>query len=214
MAKLIVRPAMEQPAQVIELKPGLNRLGRSAENDWVFAHPGVSDPHCEILVDNDFVFVRDLESTNGTFVDGSPVRESALYSGQALRIGPVEMILDAPTVHLALPELPRPEPVVVAPPPPLEDGHPACLNHPARHAVWECPHCSQVYCDACIHKLRRVGGNLVKLCPACSNPCHFTAWSVMMQKRKKGFLGTLVSKMTDRIRRTTRQLARPPSNRP
>ena len=60
--------------------------------------PEISESHCEVLVENDFVFVRDLKSSNGTFIDGDVIRESALYSGQALQIGLVEMVLDAPPI--------------------------------------------------------------------------------------------------------------------
>src|SRR5262249_37144736 len=99
MAKLIVKPTEDRSARVIELKPGLNRFGRSSANDFQFPYAEISETHCEVLVENDFVFVRDLDSSNGTYIDGDPVRESALYSGQALQIGLVEMILDAPPIN-------------------------------------------------------------------------------------------------------------------
>jgi hypothetical protein len=210
MAKLIIKASEEQPARVIELKPGVNRFGRSSLNDQMFPFPEISEKHCEILVDNDFVFVRDLDSSNGTFIDGDPIRESALYSGQVLQIGLVEMTLDAPQIHLALPELPKPESIKVPVAAPLPDGYPACLGHANRHAIWECPHCTRVFCDECIRKLRRVGGVHLKLCPSCSNPLRFTAWSEMMRKKKKGFFGSLVSKLTDGIKRTTSRLSHPP----
>ncbi len=207
MAKLIIGSTGGQPAEVLELKPGVNRFGRSAENDHVLADPEISDLHCEVLVDNDFIFVRDLDSTNGTFIDGDAIRESALYSGQRLRLGSIEMILDAPPIRLALPELPKPERTdIPSAPTPLADGYPSCLGHANRHAVWECPHCSRLFCDECIRKLRRVGGAQLKLCPSCSNPCKLTAWSEMMRNKKKGFFGTLVTKLTEGIKRTTRPL--------
>jgi hypothetical protein len=208
MAKLIIKSDVGKAAQVIDLKPGVNRFGRSPENDHALIDSGISDFHCEILVDNEFVFVRDLDSTNGTFIDGDPIKESALYCGQTLRIGPVGMVLDAPPIHLAVPELPKPEPERPEPPPPLEDGYPACLNHAARHAIWECPHCFSVYCDECIRRLRRVGGTQMKLCPVCSNPCKLTAWSELMRKKKKGFFGALFAKLADGIKHTTKNLTR------
>ena len=159
-------------------------------------------------MDNDFVFVRDLDSTNGTFIDGDSIRESALYGGQMLRLGRVELLLDAPAIRLALPELPKPEQVTVPKPVPLADGYPSCLRHTTRHGIWECPHCTRVYCDECIRKLRRVGGMHLKLCPACSNLCQLTAWSEMMRNKKKGFFGTLVSKLSEGIKRTTKQMPR------
>ena len=91
-------------------------------------------------------------------IDRQPVRESALYSGQTLQIGPMQMLLDAPEVRLAIPELPPPEQPFEVKIQPLPDGYPACLNHAVRHAVWECTFCGRHYCDGCIRKLRRIGG--------------------------------------------------------
>jgi pSer/pThr/pTyr-binding forkhead associated (FHA) protein len=215
MAKLIVKSEGELQERVFELKPGVNRFGRSSKNDYMFPYPEISEVHCEVLVDNDFVFVRDLESSNGTFIDGDPIRESALYSGQALQIGLVKLVLDAPVAQVSLPELPKPESTKAPESVLLADGYPSCLGHVKRHAIWECPHCTRVYCDECIRKLRRVGGIHLKLCPTCSNPCRLTAWSEMMRKKKKGFFGSIVSKLTDGIKRTTSRLTRPsPPPRP
>jgi hypothetical protein len=210
MAKLILKSTGELQERVLELKPGVNRFGRSSNNDHVLPFPEISETHCEVLVENDFVFVRDLESSNGTFIDGDLIQESALYAGQALQIGLLEMVLDAPQIHLAVPELPKPESIEVPKAVPLADGYPSCLEHSKRHAIWECPHCTRVYCDECIRKLRRIGGIHLKLCPACSNPCRLTAWSEMMRKKKKGFFGSIVSKLTNGIKRTTSRLAHPP----
>jgi hypothetical protein len=212
MPRLIIKAKGDEPERVIELKSGVNRFGRSSQNDQMFPFSEISECHCELLVDNDFVFVRDMESSNGTFIDGDQIRESALYAGQALQIGLVEMVLDAPAIRLVLPELPKPEQISKAPAPvPLADGYPSCLGHANRHAIWECPQCMRVYCDECIRKLRRVGGVHLKLCPACSNPCKLTAWSEMMRKKKKGFFGSLVTKLTHGIKRTTSLLKSPPT---
>jgi len=162
-----------------------------------------------VLVENDFVFVRDLHSSNGTFIDGDQIHESALYAGQALQIGMLEMVLDAPLIRVTLPELPKLESIEVPAAVPLADGYASCLAHAKRHAIWECPQCTRMYCDECIRKLRRIGGTHLKLCPACSNPCRLSAWSEMMRKKKKGFFGSIVSKLTDGIKRSTSRLAHP-----
>src|SRR5580692_9797270 len=152
MAQLIVK-STEGVSQIIELKPGLTRFGRSEANDYPIDDPAISDMHCEVVVERDLVFVRDLGSTNGTFVDRRQVTESALYAGQTLQIGPLEMVLDAPEVHVSVPELPKPDNPFEIPVEKLADGYAACLNHGQRHAVWDCPHCSRVYCDECVRKL-------------------------------------------------------------
>lgn len=210
MARLIVKATGEHPEQVIELKPGVNRFGRGPQNHRVFPCSEISDSHCEILLEGEFVFVRDLDSSNGTFIDGDMVKESAIYPGQVLRIGLVEMVLDAREIRVAIPELPKPSLMTAPAPTIMLDGHPACLNHASRHAIWKCLKCQRVFCDDCIRKLRRVGGTQLKLCPACSTPCNLTAWSEMMRKRRKGFFGALVHKLTDGIKRSTTKLVRPP----
>jgi len=120
------------------------------------------------------------------------------------------MVLEAPSVTVALPELPKPETPRKEPEGPLPDGYAACLGHAKRHAIWECPHCSAFHCDECIRKLRRVGGVHLKLCPACGNPCKLSPWSEMMRKKKKGFFGSIVSKLAEGIKRNTARLTHPP----
>lgn len=202
MAKLIIKTTERLPVQVIELKPGVNRFGRNSNNDHLILDPAVSDSHCELVVHPDSIFVRDLGSTNGTYIDRKPIKESALYSGQTLSIGALEMVLDAPPLVVALPELPKP--VTFAPPKPrmLSDGYAACLNHSLRHAVWDCPGCSRVFCDDCVRKMRRVGGAYLRFCPACSHICKFSAWTEMMKARKKSFISKLTDKMKHSFKRT------------
>lgn len=211
MAKLIIKPIGDRPGRTIELKQGVTRLGRSSNNDLMLPFPEISESHCELLVENEFVFVRDLESSNGTYIDGDVIRESVIYSGQTLQIGQVEIVLDTPQVRVALPELPKPEAVNVVPTATvLADGYPACLGHANRHAIWECPHCARLYCDECIRKLRRVGGIHLKLCPSCSNPCKLSAWTEMMRKKKKGFFNSILHKLTHGLKRTTSKLSQHP----
>jgi hypothetical protein len=66
-----------------------------------------------------------------------------------------------------------PKPVRAAPglPVALKDGSPPCKRHPASPATYRCTHCHEEMCDACVHRLRRKGGKLHKLCPLCSHPC-------------------------------------------
>ena len=202
MARLIIKAIEQQPVQVIELKPGVNRFGRNSSNDHPLLDPAVSQSHCELVVENDFVFVRDLGSTNGTYIDRLPVNESALYSGQTLHIGPMEMVLDTPPMRVALPELPRPELPAPIEPKALKDGYPACLTHPLRHAVWDCRHCGRIYCDDCVRKLRRIGGSFLRFCPECNHMCKLSDWTEMMRSKKKSFFGKLADKMKHSFRRT------------
>ena len=83
MARLVIKSAGFR-SQVIELKLGANRLGRSSDNDFQIEHQTVSGRHCEITLADDHLLVRDCGSTNGTFVAGRRITETALYAGQEL----------------------------------------------------------------------------------------------------------------------------------
>lgn len=88
--RLLVNPDTPQ-AWEIPLPPGTIRIGRRDDNDHKIEHPSVSGSHCELIVDETGVVVRDLGSTNGTFVDRAPVREVRLSPGQHLQLGSVNM---------------------------------------------------------------------------------------------------------------------------
>ncbi|MEI6537625.1 MAG: FHA domain-containing protein, partial [Verrucomicrobiaceae bacterium] len=76
---------------VFHLKPGANSVGRQAGNDMVLSDASVSGRHCEIIVTGETLRLRDLHSTNGTFINGRRVKESPLAGGQTIRIGSVEL---------------------------------------------------------------------------------------------------------------------------
>lgn len=81
--------------QAFDLRPGLNRVGRNPTNDFRVADASVSSFHCEISLDPDSsVQIRDLASTNGTFIDGAPAMDGRLLVGQTLRLGTVEFRLE------------------------------------------------------------------------------------------------------------------------
>ncbi len=93
MARLIVNPRTPQ-AYEIQLKPGENYLGRGFANDFKLEDPSISGSHCQILVHGSAVVIRDLGSTNGTFVNRAPIKEASLLPGQIVRMGAVEMVFE------------------------------------------------------------------------------------------------------------------------
>ena len=110
MPRLVVNPGTPQ-AWEIQLKPGINFLGRGASNDFKFEDPSVSGSHCQITVENGSAVIRDMGSTNGTFVNRTKIQESPLQSGQPLRLGSVDLIFysDGPDAVQAV-EVPPPPP--------------------------------------------------------------------------------------------------------
>ena len=68
------------------------KIGRVAPADIVLAHKSVSREHCIIGIANDELLVTDLNSTNGTYVDGERVtRATILPVGAELRLGQVTL---------------------------------------------------------------------------------------------------------------------------
>lgn len=62
-------------------------VGRGSECDVKISDPGISRRHAEIRSDNGEYVVTDLGSTNGTIVDGRPVRRASLYDGSRVQFG-------------------------------------------------------------------------------------------------------------------------------
>lgn len=80
----------EQGEELFVLGSASLKIGRSAPADIVLAHPSVSREHCLIGLANDELFVTDLNSTNGTFIDGQRVgRATILPVGAVLKVGQV-----------------------------------------------------------------------------------------------------------------------------
>jgi pSer/pThr/pTyr-binding forkhead associated (FHA) protein len=78
-----------------ELKVDKTTIGRVEDNTFQIAEPSVSSHHCEVLLRGTEIVVRDLHSTNGTFINGQQVAtEAALKPGQILRLGQIELRLE------------------------------------------------------------------------------------------------------------------------
>jgi FHA domain-containing protein len=185
MARLLIKTAGIQN-QSMELKLGVNRVGRSPDSDFEIPHPTVSNEHCEIILLNDAVMIRDSNSTNGTFVDDTRIQEVRLLPGQTVHLGEIELFVENTDVAVAIPKFDfRPD---VEPPIVLADGSVNCSRHPHAHVTHKCTNCKEVMCDACVRTLRRKGGKVLKLCPLCGNVCERIGES---KPKKKSFFGFL-----------------------
>jgi hypothetical protein len=69
-------------------------IGRGLDNDLVIDDPRVSRHHSQITFRHSHYLLRDLRSTNGTFVNGQPVEAVVLASGDVVSIGGFEMLFD------------------------------------------------------------------------------------------------------------------------
>ena len=68
------------------------KIGRSAPADAIIPHPSVSRQHCMVGIANDELLVSDLNSTNGTYIDGQRISGAAVLPvGSILRVGQVSL---------------------------------------------------------------------------------------------------------------------------
>ncbi|HTV75522.1 MAG TPA: FHA domain-containing protein [Candidatus Baltobacteraceae bacterium] len=186
MARLLIKTeGLEN--RILELRLGVNRVGRDPDCEFCINHPTISSVHCELALSNDGVYIHDCDSTNGTFVNGEPVMEAWLDAGQEVRFGDVELLVESTDVSVAIPkfERERPKPPVVLP-----DGMLACSRHAHAQATYKCTNCLDVMCDGCVRVMRVRGGQPLFLCPVCGRKSE-RIQTAAPKKKKTGFAGFL-----------------------
>jgi hypothetical protein len=198
MARLLVKTE-GLDNRTLELRLGLNRVGRNPDCDFPIFHSTISSNHCELVVSSDGVLLRDCHSTNGTFLNGDPVTEAWLMPGQEVRLGDVELFVENTEVHVAIPDFERPRQVAL-PPVVLPDGALACPRHAEAHSTYKCTHCHEVMCNACVRVMRRKGGQPLFLCVLCSHKCE--PIETVKEKKKRGFIGFLQDTVRLKFRHT------------
>jgi len=89
-----------------KLAAGTHSMGKAADADIVLIDPFASKYHAEIVVGNSGIFIQDLDSTNGTWVDGERINENhPLNDGDAFNIGNLFLT----TVMQSIQTITRPE---------------------------------------------------------------------------------------------------------
>ena len=96
MAKLVIL-SQGLAGRAHELTVDKTTIGRVEDNTFSITDPSVSSHHCEVLLRGADVVVRDLNSTNGTHINGERVTEATLKPGQILRLGQIELRLETET---------------------------------------------------------------------------------------------------------------------
>ena len=77
----------DRAGEVVPVAERTLRIGRKPGNDIVLADEKTSGVHAEIVLEGDRHVLRDLASTNGTFLDGKRVNELVLTPGDVVTIG-------------------------------------------------------------------------------------------------------------------------------
>ena len=188
MARLLVK-SEGVGLNCMDLRIGVNRVGRDPSSDFSLNHDTVSTNHCELILSADGVLLHDCQSTNGTFVNGQPVSEVWLESGQQVRFGDVELLVESTVADITVPVIQHEQPAPL-PPVPTPDGALVCPRHPEYLATFQCPTCQEIMCSGCVRIIRLKGGKPHYLCAKCHNPCE----RIILEKakeKKKGFMGFL-----------------------
>lgn len=109
MAKLVILN-QGMTGRTFDLNVERTTVGRVEDNTFHIADGSVSSHHAEIILRGPEIVIKDLNSTNGTFINNDRITETVLKPGQTLRFGQVELKIDD-----GMPVTPPPP---SAPPPP------------------------------------------------------------------------------------------------
>ncbi|MDP1572279.1 MAG: FHA domain-containing protein [Vicinamibacterales bacterium] len=89
----ILRTTDDPEPLTFRLLPGsVKTIGRAPRADFIVDRPLVSRLHCRLTMDaGGAVVLEDLESTNGTFLNGTRVTRTAVAPGDLIRLGRIEL---------------------------------------------------------------------------------------------------------------------------
>src|SRR5262245_42958136 len=112
---MIVRLVLEKGGKrtVMQLRPPAAVLGRARGNTVRIPSADVSRRHCRLLLKDGLVTVEDLDSANGTFLNGRRIKAAEhVHPGDAIEVGPVTFVVEyelTPAAHRRLRNEPEPE---------------------------------------------------------------------------------------------------------
>ena len=82
---------MSETAETYPLTDETVTLGRDVNNTIVLADKTASSAHAHVLITPEGWQIEDLNSTNGTLVNGQPIRSFFLHEGDRIEIGTIEI---------------------------------------------------------------------------------------------------------------------------
>jgi pSer/pThr/pTyr-binding forkhead associated (FHA) protein len=85
----ITRPDL--PAIVHELQQEYTHVGRASGNEILLPYPSISNRHCIFIQSGPDIVLRDLNSSNGTYVNGEAITEVVLRPTDKIQVGTVEI---------------------------------------------------------------------------------------------------------------------------
>ena len=118
MPKMIVS-IDEVVIKEVQLTKDRTTFGRRPYNDVVIDNLAVSGEHAVALMSGADVVIEDLNSTNGTYVNGRAVKKQLLQNGDTIELGKykVRYLLDSAQENFAAPPVAEPRPALPSGPP-------------------------------------------------------------------------------------------------
>jgi pSer/pThr/pTyr-binding forkhead associated (FHA) protein len=98
---LFIRDKKDQSIVTV-LRHGDYSIGRAQDNDLTITNPTISSHHARIYTYLTASYIEDLNSTNGTFVDGKRVTKHILKPGNVIKLGEYELLLEERQPEVAL----------------------------------------------------------------------------------------------------------------
>lgn len=125
MNRLTVIAGLNQ-GKIFDIRKGRMSIGRTPDNDLQIDDPSISRRHAEIVADDEHAVIRDLESTNGTMVDGQLLTQGyELKPGNIITFGDINVSFETVTAVAQTPTAVIPAGGIPATPPPAPVPTPA-----------------------------------------------------------------------------------------
>lgn len=98
MAFLTIQPKEGDVREVV-IEQDETTIGRASENTITIDDPSASGRHCAIFRQGGRFTLRDLNSTNGTYLNGAKIGECLLAPGDILNVGALRMTFDGDDIE-------------------------------------------------------------------------------------------------------------------
>ncbi|WP_455209628.1 FHA domain-containing protein [Kaarinaea lacus] len=97
MNKIIINRGSFRLDEVV-FEQGATTIGRASDNSISLNDTAVSSHHAKIVTIFNTSYIEDLDSTNGTLVNGKPVQKHTLHSGDVIAVGNHQLLFQSDNV--------------------------------------------------------------------------------------------------------------------